>query len=245
MVVASQPGSAAGSRSRPQCSTSSSQTFCATSSMFMALSWNRRQIDHTSGAYRSTISSQATGSPFAARVTSAVIDRSSSGSVARASIRAASAGSSPSRRRAPRNLAARRSSSASSSSPPSMVKIASNSSSPIIGRSLLSGCRRKSASRTRSSCRPSNVYRFTEPMLTPMAWAVAASERPATSRKLDCFPLAGGQLAQRLPHGSAIGHDLGIGHRPRPAPRHADRDRAPSRGNRDLSAACCVHSWRS
>jgi hypothetical protein len=71
VVVASHPGSAAGSRSLPSCSTSSSHTFCATSSRSELPSWNRVQMDHTSGAYRSTISFHAPGSLPAARVTSA------------------------------------------------------------------------------------------------------------------------------------------------------------------------------
>ena len=50
VVVASHPGSAAGSRSLPSCPTSSSHTFCPTSSRSDVLSWNLAQMDHTSGA---------------------------------------------------------------------------------------------------------------------------------------------------------------------------------------------------
>src|SRR6266700_1351554 len=67
VVAASHPASATGSGSFPRCSTSSSHTFCATSSRSRSLSRKLVQIDHTIGAYRSTISSHAPWSPAAAR----------------------------------------------------------------------------------------------------------------------------------------------------------------------------------
>ncbi len=66
VVVASQPGSAAGSRIRPVWCTSCSQTASAPSSRY------RRQIDHTSRAYRSTIASHARWSPSCASITRSV-----------------------------------------------------------------------------------------------------------------------------------------------------------------------------
>ena len=77
VVVASQPGSAAGSRRLPMFSTSSSQTLWPTSSMSWRLSWQRAQIDHTSGAYRSMSSFHASWSPSPTRPTRVTTDGSS------------------------------------------------------------------------------------------------------------------------------------------------------------------------
>jgi len=75
--VASQPGSAAGSRILSRCSTSLSQTVWAASWASAASSRCRRQMDQTSGAYRSISASQACRSPSVARVTRPVTTGSS------------------------------------------------------------------------------------------------------------------------------------------------------------------------
>src|SRR4029077_8183004 len=77
VVVASQPGRAAGSRRFLSFSTSSSHTLWPTSSASSRFSRCRAQIDHTSGEYRSTICSQAARLPAAAWFTSAITDGSS------------------------------------------------------------------------------------------------------------------------------------------------------------------------
>jgi hypothetical protein len=77
VVVASQPGSAAGTRSLPRWPTRPSQTLWLTSWMSASLSRYLRQMDQTSGAYRSTRVSHACSSPCAAHVTRSVIDGSS------------------------------------------------------------------------------------------------------------------------------------------------------------------------
>jgi hypothetical protein len=72
VVVASQPGSAAGSRSDASWPTNRIQTLWPTSSASARPSRYLRQMDHISGAYRSTSSSHACFSPFLARITRAV-----------------------------------------------------------------------------------------------------------------------------------------------------------------------------
>src|SRR5689334_9071318 len=71
VVVASHPGSAAGSRILPSWFTSSSQTFWPTSAVSLVSSRYRRQSDQISGAYRSTSAAQARSSPSLARTTRA------------------------------------------------------------------------------------------------------------------------------------------------------------------------------
>jgi hypothetical protein len=77
VVVASQPGSAAGSRRLSSWSTRCSHTTWPTSSASAPPSRCLRQIDQISGAYRSTICSQASLSPFLARVTRSMTSGSS------------------------------------------------------------------------------------------------------------------------------------------------------------------------
>ena len=67
VVVASQPGSAAASRSWSRWSTRCSQTLWATSLASAGPNWYLRQIDRTSGAYLSTSASHARLSPLLAR----------------------------------------------------------------------------------------------------------------------------------------------------------------------------------
>ena len=71
-VVASQPGSAAGSRTLSSWSTRCSQTLWPTSSASALRSSYLRQIDQISGAYRPTSASHACLSPFRARLTRSV-----------------------------------------------------------------------------------------------------------------------------------------------------------------------------
>jgi len=75
VVAASQLATAVGSRSSLRWSASWSQTARPTSSASAPSSWYRRQIDQTSGAYRSTRESHARWSPFAAQVTRALAGR--------------------------------------------------------------------------------------------------------------------------------------------------------------------------
>ena len=75
VVVASQPGTAAGSPILSSWLISCSQTLWLTSAASASLSSCLRQMDHTNGAYRSTRSSHAGLSSFLARVTKSVTDR--------------------------------------------------------------------------------------------------------------------------------------------------------------------------
>lgn len=72
VVVASQPGSAAGSRMDARWSMSRSQTLWPASSASARPSPYLRQMDQIRGAYRSTSSSHACSSPVLARITRAV-----------------------------------------------------------------------------------------------------------------------------------------------------------------------------
>src|SRR5260370_20316147 len=76
VVVASQPGSVAGSRTLSSWLASCSQTRCPTALVSALLSAWTRQMDQMSGAYRSTRASQACLSPFFARVTRSLPDGS-------------------------------------------------------------------------------------------------------------------------------------------------------------------------
>src|SRR5689334_5577028 len=84
VVVASQPGSAAGSRILPSWVTSSSQTFWPTSAVSIASSRYRRQSDQISGAYRSTSAAHARSSPSLAPITTATTGLPRIGSASRA-----------------------------------------------------------------------------------------------------------------------------------------------------------------